>query len=184
MACHGGFSLDEKTRRSWYNPEAILTSLKLGMTLADIGCGDGFFSVLAAKIVGEKGKVYALDIDRSGIEKLEQKAKALDFRNIKTKVGAAEDVIFCEKCVDLVFFSMNLHDFNNPRKVLINAKHMLKTDGLLVDLDWKKIAMQFGPPVGIRFSEQHASEMISSAGFTVTGIKDAGPYHYVINAKP
>jgi ubiquinone/menaquinone biosynthesis C-methylase UbiE len=184
MACHGGFSLDETTRRSWYNPEAILTNLKTGMTFADIGCGDGFFSILAAKIVGEKGKVYAVDIDGSGIEKLQQKAQSAGLRNIETKVNAAENVIFCEKCVDLVFFSMDLHDFTAPRKVLINAKHMLKANGLLVDLDWKKIAMQFGPPVGIRFSEQHASEMISSAGFTVISVENAGPYHYVINAKP
>ena len=75
MGCHGGFSLDEATRRSWYNPEAILQDLHLGMTFADIGCGDGFFSILAAKKVGETGKVYAVDIDPSGIEKLKQQSQ-------------------------------------------------------------------------------------------------------------
>lgn len=183
MACHGGFSLDEATRRSWYNPETILANLKSGMTFADIGCGDGFFSILAAKIVGKKGKVYSVDIDASSIEKLKKKAEAADFRTIETKVGTAEEVIFCKRCVDMAFFSMDLHDFIDPQKVLLNAKQMLKPNGLLVDLDWKKIAMKFGPPVSIRFSEHHASKMIVSAGFTVTSIEDAGPYHYVINAK-
>ena len=69
MGCHGSFSLDEPTRRSWYNPEAILVDLKTGMTFADIGCGDGYFTVLAAKKVGAKGKAYAVDIDPSGLEK-------------------------------------------------------------------------------------------------------------------
>ena len=56
MTCHGGFSLDEATRRSWYNPEAVLKDLRKGMVLVDIGCGEGFFSILAAKKVGEEGQ--------------------------------------------------------------------------------------------------------------------------------
>ena len=75
MGCHGGFSLDEATRRSWYNPDALLNDLRSGMTFADIGCGDGYFTLLAAKKVGETGKVYAVDIDPEGIEKLTSKAK-------------------------------------------------------------------------------------------------------------
>ncbi len=76
MGCHGGFSLDETTRRSWYNPEAILQNLLTGMVFIDIGCGDGFFSILAAKKVGVTGKVYAVDIDASAIERLKLKAKS------------------------------------------------------------------------------------------------------------
>jgi ubiquinone/menaquinone biosynthesis C-methylase UbiE len=75
MVCHGGFALDGATRRSWYSPEAILQDLHSGMTFMDIGCGDGFFSILAAKKIGEKGKVYAVDSDAFGIEKLSTKPK-------------------------------------------------------------------------------------------------------------
>ena len=69
------------------------------MTFADIGCGDGFFSILAAKKVGEKGKVYAVDSDASAIEKLKKKAKAEGLENIVAKVGSAEETVFCSKCV-------------------------------------------------------------------------------------
>jgi ubiquinone/menaquinone biosynthesis C-methylase UbiE len=184
MVCHGGFSLDEATRRSWYNPESVLGALKEGMTFADIGCGEGFFSILAAKKVGVKGKVYAVDVDPSGVEKLKNKAKPEDLTNITTQVGKAEDTVFCEGCVDIVFYSMDLHDFNDPAKVLQNAKRMLKPTGRLIDLDWKKMKMQFGPPEHIRFSEQHVSEMLKTAGLKVVDTKEAGPYHYVVTAKP
>jgi ubiquinone/menaquinone biosynthesis C-methylase UbiE len=184
LGCHGGFSLDEPTRRSWYNPEAILKNLRLGMTFADIGCGDGFFSILAAKKVGTNGKVYAVDIDASWMEKLKQKARMEALNNITIKVGKAEDMVFCKQCVDLVFYSMDLHDFSAPEKVLQNAKQMIKPTGQLIDLDWKKIEMPFGPPVSIRFSEEKASSLIHGAGFKVEGIKEAGPYHYVLTAKP
>jgi ribosomal protein L11 methylase PrmA len=73
MTCHGGFSLDEKTRRTWYNPEAILQGLSKDQTFVDIGCGAGFFSILASKKVGAKGNVYALDSDPSAIKNLRTK---------------------------------------------------------------------------------------------------------------
>ena len=183
MGCHGGFSLDEETRRSWYNPDAILQNLRSGMVFIDIGCGDGFFSILAAKKVGANGKVYALDIDDSAVEKLKRKAKTAGLKNIIAKVGTAEDTIFCTQCADFIFYSMDLHDFNDATKVLQNAKQMIKPNGQLIDLDWKKIDMPFGPPISIRFSMEKASDLMRIVGFMVTDVKDAGPYHYVLTAK-
>ena len=184
MGCHGGFSLDEATRRSWYNPEAILQNLHSGMVFVDVGCGEGFFTILAAKKVGANGKVYAVDVDPKAIEKLQRKAKAEGLENITASVGKAEETVFCKACADFVFFSMDLHDFNDAARVLQNAKKMIKPTGQLIDLDWKKIQMPFGPPAAIRFSEEHAAGLIRSAGFTVVDVQDAGPYHYVITAKP
>jgi ubiquinone/menaquinone biosynthesis C-methylase UbiE len=183
MGCHGNFSLDETTRRSWYNPEAILVDLKAGMTVADIGCGDGYFTLLAAKRVGAKGKAYAVDIDPSGIQKLEDAAKAQGLTNITAQVGEAEDTLFCHECMDFILLSMDLHDFRDPAKVLFNAKEMLKPTGLIVDLDWKKVSMPFGPPVSIRFSEEHVAGLMRMVGFALVDVKDAGPYHYVVTAK-
>ena len=186
MGCHGGFSLEEAVRRTWYNPEAILNSagLRSGMVFMDIGCGDGFFSMLAAETVGEAGKVYAVDADGSAIEKLKRKAKEQGLKNMHATAGAAEETVFCSQCADVVFYSMVLHDFKDPAKVLRNAKQMLKPTGKLVNLDWKKTLMPFGPPMHIRFSEQEAQTLIEKAGFTLESVKDAGRYHYIITAKP
>ncbi len=185
MGCHGGFQLDEAVRRSWYNPEAILKDIGLGsgMVFADVGCGDGFFSILAADAVGETGKVYAVDSDALAIDKLKRNAVELGLRNIDAKVGLAEETVFCRECADIVFYSMVLHDFKNPAVVLQNARKMLKLSGTLVDLDWKKKRMPFGPPVHIKFSEQQATRLITEAGFNVETVGNAGPYHYLIEAK-
>jgi len=183
MGCHGGFILDESTRRSWYSPEAILHDLHSGMVFADIGCGYGFFTILAAKKVGKNGKVYAVDTDASAIKKLNDKAEIEGLKNITAKVGTGEETVFCNKCVDFVFYSMVLHDFADPLKVLKNAKQMIKADGRLIDLDWKKQEMPFGPPAKIRFSEEYASNLVRTAGFQIDYIKDAGNYHYVVAGK-
>ncbi len=186
MGCHGGFSLPDATRREWYNPEKILQNVGLreGMVLADVGCGEGFFSILASKIVGKKGKIYAVDVDSSAVEKLKTKAKAENLTNIVAKAGKAEETVFCRGCVDVVFYSMDLHDFQDPVKVLANANEMVKPDGLVVDLDWKKIKMDFGPPLSIRFSEQYVQELLESQGLQVKEVIDVGAYHYVIVATP
>lgn len=186
MGCHGGFSLDESVRRSWYNPEAILkqAGLKEGMVFVDVGCGDGFFTILAASIVGKKGKVYAVDSDVTAIEKLKRQAEAQCLKNVHAVVGAAEQTVFCDHCADIVFYSMVLHDFSDPVAVLRNAKSMLKPSGIMVNLDWKKFQMPFGPPFQIRFSEQQAARLMTQAGLSVESVKDAGPYHYVVHAKP
>jgi ubiquinone/menaquinone biosynthesis C-methylase UbiE len=184
MGCHGVFSLDETTRRSWYNPEAVLMGLQEGMTFVDVGCGDGFFSLLAAKKVGAEGRVYAVDVDASGIEKLQSKAKAEGLTNITAKTGRAEDTVFCNECADVVFFGMDLHDFDDPAKVLHNAREMIKPTGHLVDLDWKKQDAPVGPPTRIRFSEETVQNMLSNAGFCTASVCEAGPYHYLIIGKP
>ena len=185
MGCHGGFSLDEETRRSWYNPEAILRDIGLaaGMVFMDVGCGDGFFSLLAARVVGGNGIVYAVDSDAKAIERLKASAEEQDLPNIKVKVGSAEETAFCTTCADVIFYSMVLHDFRDPAQVLRNAKKMIKPSGKLVDLDWKKQHMPFGPPFEIRFSEADAAGLLKMSGFMVTSVKDAGPNHYVIVAQ-
>jgi len=186
VGCHGGFSLDEASRRSWFNPEKVLedAGLRSGMVFVDVGCGDGFFTILAAQMVGEKGIVYAVDTDSSAIERLKRKAAEKGLVNVKAVVAEAEETVFCEICADIVFYSIVLHDFHDPAKVLLNAKRMLKPSGRLVDLDWKKKRMSFGPPVHIRFSEKQASTLMEAAGFKIESVKDVGSYHYVVTAQP
>ncbi|MCW4029545.1 MAG: class I SAM-dependent methyltransferase [Candidatus Bathyarchaeota archaeon] len=184
MVCHGGFSLDEAKRRAWYNPDAIIQDLQAGMTFADIGCGDGYFSILAAKKVGANGKIYAVDVDPQGVKKLRAKAAEQGLTNIVAKAGRAEDTVFCKGCIDVVFYSMDLHDFNDAAQVLKNAREMIKPTGQLIDLDWEKQQMPFGPPEAIRFSKEKATELITAAGFRVESVKAAGPFHYVVTAKP
>lgn len=176
----------ERTKRKWYHPDINLETLGLreGMTFMDIGCGYGFFTIKAAQIVGEKGKVYGVDIDFSSIDQLEQDAIEKGLKNIHTKVAEAEKTIFCEECADIIFYNTVLHDFRDPVKVLRNARIMVKPTGRLVNSDWKKKQGSFGPPLQIRFSEEQAGKLIKQAGFTIEGVEDLESDFYIINAKP
>jgi len=157
--------------------------LRPGLTFIDVGCGKGFFALPAARLIGSKGIVYAVDASSEAIAVLKRKATAEGLGNLTVKAGEAEETIFCDACADIVFFGIVLHDFSDPARVLSNAKRMLKPDGRLVDLDWKKEPMELGPPLAIRFSEHQAFRMIESAGFKIVDVRQSGPYHYVVIAK-
>jgi ubiquinone/menaquinone biosynthesis C-methylase UbiE len=170
----------------WHHPKLNLENvgLRAGMVFMDIGCSYGFFTIPAAQIVGEHGKVYAVDVSASAISRLKHEAAEKGLKNVTAKVGAAEETVFCEACADMVFYSIVLHDFRDPAKVLQNARQMLKPTGTLVNLDWKKKLMPIGPPVRIKFSEEQASSLIEQAGFTIESVKDLGSNFYIVVAKP
>jgi ubiquinone/menaquinone biosynthesis C-methylase UbiE len=177
---------DEEERREWQNPETILANLnvKKGLVFVDVGCGSGFFALPAARLVRSEGKVYGVDADPQTINRLKKKAAREGLMNLELTIGLAEETVFCSSCADIVFFGIVFHDFSDQTKALSNAKKMLKPTGRLIDLDWKKEPMRFGPPSQIRFNEEEASGLIVSAGFEIEEKRTDGPYHYVIVATP
>ncbi len=178
------FTADNAERRKWQNPEAILADigLKPVLTFIDIGCGGGFFTMPAARIMRKSGKVYGIDVNSDYVNELRENAAKENLNNIDLTVGKAEVVVVCEGCADIVFFGVVLHDFEDASKVLRNANRMLKPNGQLFNLDWKKERIDIGPQFQKRFSEDYAAELIKAAGFIVENIKPSGRYHYLISA--
>jgi ubiquinone/menaquinone biosynthesis C-methylase UbiE len=183
---HGYKAWPDGDRKKTQDPEAILTKagLRPGMTFVDIGCGQGYFAIPAARLAGPEGKVYGIDVDREAIGVLKDKASAAGLNNIRAIVGDAERKVICEACADIAFFGICLHDFEAPEAVLKNARRALKAGGTLADLDWKKARDSAGgPPYGARFSERKASGLIEGAGFTIQSIEDIEGRYYLIRAK-
>jgi len=178
------FLADDPERRRWQDPEQILFSIGLmeGMVFVDIGCGEGYFAIPAARRVRNYGKVYAVDINAESVERLRTQAEKEGLMNLFSQVGEAEKTRVCEGCADIVFFGIDLHDFRDPVAVLQNAKRMLGPQGRLMDLDWKDQPMEMGPPPGKRFSIGKARHLIESVGLRILDVQEAGPYHYLIIA--
>ena len=186
----GGGSLKDYNhaeRRLWQDVPAILAQIGLepGDTLADIGSGDGYFSIPAARMVGQSGKIYALDVSAEAISELKAAASAAGLNNIQTAVGEAEKTLLCKGCADVVLMANVLHDFNNPLAALKNALLMLKPGGKLADLDWKKDKDQIhGPPFAKRFDQEKATSLLTQAGFKVISSTLVGPFHYLLLTEP
>ncbi len=77
--------------------------VKKGQVVADLGCGRGYYSIASAKLVGEEGKVYAVDLNGHNIKALEKKARKGGYRNIETHISSASNLSFIEnKSVDFI----------------------------------------------------------------------------------
>ena len=178
------FMVDDPERRTWQDPEEVLSLIGLeeGMTFVDMGCGEGYFAIPGARRVGPKGKVYAVDVNPGSVENLRARAEEEGLGNISSQAGEAEETLFCEGCADIVFFGIDLHDFRDPLAVLRNASRMLRPDGRVADLDWKDEPMPLGPPPGKRFSIAKARGLMESAGLRVLSVQEVGPYHYLVLA--
>jgi ubiquinone/menaquinone biosynthesis C-methylase UbiE len=177
---------DDEERRKWQNPFKILPEIgiKPGINFVDAGCGNGFFTLPAARMVGPTGRVWGFDISSTKIDSLKSAALREGFNNLELAVGKAEELIVCDGCADIVFYGIVLHDFTDPVKAAANARIMLKPGGKLVNLDWKKAKTTFGPSIEKRFDVKQAFDIIQSAGFAIDDIDEKGPYHYIITAKP
>lgn len=85
-------SLDGRIRRFFQNPQKILEPyMREGMTILDLGCGPGFFSIAMAEMVGETGKVIAVDLQEGMLRRLKDKIKGTSIEN-RVKLHKCEEV--------------------------------------------------------------------------------------------
>jgi ubiquinone/menaquinone biosynthesis C-methylase UbiE len=123
-------SLDSRIRRWIQDPRKILGPyVEEGMTVLDIGCGPGFFSVDLARMVGESGHVIASDLQEGMLQKVRKKIQGtvLEKRIILHKceggeIGVSEDVDFV-----LAFYVV--HEVPDQEKLFNEIKSILKPDG-------------------------------------------------------
>jgi len=126
-----------KYRDTWQKPEAIMDTIgvKEGMVIGEAGAGEGYFTFWLSKRVGEKGKIYANDINKRVLRKIEQRYKREGVTNITTIIGKLADPLFPKGELDMVVMMMAFHDFTKKVEWLENVKPSMKPDAPLVIID-------------------------------------------------
>jgi len=161
-----GHLLDSGYRRRIQPPEQLIkrSGIKKGMQVLDLGCGSGAFTPFVARTVGEKGEVYALDIQADMLEQLEKKLSKpenKDIRNIKVIKGNAYKLPFDNGSLDLVYMVTVLQEIPDRNKALHEVKRVLKPDGVLAvtelfpdpDYPWKSTTIKLGKGNGFVVDE-------------------------------
>jgi ubiquinone/menaquinone biosynthesis C-methylase UbiE len=167
------------------DPESLLKQqlgVKLGHQVADLGCGGaGYFTLPAARVVGSRGRVYAVDILRSALDGVVSKAKLSNLSNVEPvwsdleRVGAAK---VPESSLDEALLVNIMFQSRQNEAMLREAHRLLKTGGRLLVVDWKVEPTPFGPPLERRLTPENISQLASAIGFTLENKFDSGPYHY------
>lgn len=96
--------LDNPTRRKYNNPDKLLeaSGIQQGQTVLEIGCGSGFFTIPASKLVGEKGKLYSIDIHTKAVEETQKKVDIQKLKNVVVKKDNAMNSSFEDSSFDLI----------------------------------------------------------------------------------
>ena len=124
-------------RDSWQQPERIMDSLGIGpgMIIGEAGAGSGYFTFHLSKRVGADGKIYANDIDKKALQKIDDKSKEDSVRNITTVTGKVDDPLFPKGELDGVVIMMAFHDFEKPVEWMRNVTPALKPGAFLAVID-------------------------------------------------
>ncbi len=166
--------------------EKIFGELKLGrgITFLDLGCGRGEYAIASTKIVGDEGRVYALDLWEEGIASLQAEVSARGIKNLKAVIADAEKSIpLDDNSVDVCLMATMFHDLvlaNAAAGALQQVDRVLKRDGVLAILEFKKIDGPPGPPLTSRLDPKEVEEKITPYGFKKKRITETGPYTYLI----
>ncbi len=121
-----------------------LAEIKRGMTVADIGAGEGYYTVRLAERVGKKGRVLAEDIDRSALERLGQRVERERLENVSIRLGTPDDPKLPENSFDRVFMVHMYHEVQEPYAFLWRLWPSLREGGIVVVVDVDRPTGQHG----------------------------------------
>ena len=119
-----------KIIRKWRNADLVQD----GQIFLDYGCGTGSFTIPAAKLVGAKGKVYALDCLPRQLKIVEERIKEEGLTNVEMIPSDCQTGL-PDECVDIVWMCDILHEVGERRAVLEELHRILKRDGSLAIYD-------------------------------------------------
>jgi SAM-dependent methyltransferase len=165
---------------------------KPGMTIADIGAGDGTYSFAAEKIVGASGHIYATELDQDKLKALRDEVAKQKFANVTIVESAADDTKLPTACCDAIFLRRVYHHITAPEAFDKNLLRSLKSGARLAIIDFapdNSLPPVEGVPAnrgGHGIPQEIMVEELTDAGFKAEKTIDhwSGNDYCVIFAKP
>jgi ubiquinone/menaquinone biosynthesis C-methylase UbiE len=174
------FDSPGRDERLQINRVMDILGIASGKTVADIGAGSGWFTVRAAKRVGDGGTVYAVDINPDAIRYIESRIRKENLHNVKTILGKPDDPLLPAK-VDAVLLLKTYHEVAQPIALLRNLKSSLTAGARIGVIDRngngenhgvaREVVIQEANEAGYRLLEQYDF------------VKDGMDYFLVFSAK-
>jgi ubiquinone/menaquinone biosynthesis C-methylase UbiE len=176
-----------KSTQNILNAHEVLQSagIKLGDVFLDAGCGDGYISIEASKMVGKQGRAYAVDVYLESIEIVKTKISDNELSNMEAVLAdITESIPITDDSVDHIMMANVLHGFvadNELKPVMDNIDRIIKSGGIFSVVEFRKIENSPGPPFNVKLSPEQVTEILSQYGFDTIDTQEIGKYHYIVN---
>lgn len=171
--------LDNPTRRKYMPPYKTLEKFGLkskgGGVFLDIGCGIGYFTIPAAKIL-TNGKVIGIDILDEMLELA--KERSIGIENIEYIKCGEYDFPIDNSFADYVMLSNVLHEIEDKSRYINEIKRVLKEYGRVFIIEWKMIDTNYGPPTKHRISQEEVIKWFENAGLKFVSEIEVSEHHY------
>lgn len=177
-----------KSTRDILKPERALQAIGLGEghKFMDAGCGDGFISIAASKIVKGRGRVYALDAYEPSLDILKKEIEELQIGNIEIiQADMTLNIPLENNLIDICVMANVLHGFaaeGTLGSVLNEIKRVLKSGGTFALVEFNKVEGPPGPSYDIRLSPDDVEKILEENGFSIGGTEEVGKYHYLVES--
>jgi ubiquinone/menaquinone biosynthesis C-methylase UbiE len=173
-----------RSSRAYLSAETVVagTGLKAGDIFLDVGSADGYYSLEASRVVGGRGRVYAIDNYEASISVLKEQIEREGLGNIEAVTADATKRIPLDAGkVDVCLLANVLHGFvanGEVERVLREAARVVRAGGTLAVVEFKKVSGPPGPPLSIRMSPEEVESMVAPYGFEKVRSFEVGPHHY------
>lgn len=158
-------------------------NLREGMYVADFGAGSGHYTFVVSGIVGEGGKVYAIDIQRDLLQRLKNHAQAEHRENIEIVHGDFEEIggsRLRDQSIDAVIVSNVFFQIERRKTMIEEVRRVLKPGGKVLLIDWSDSFGYVGPRPEDIILPKVTKELFMSADFSEEESFDTGDHHYGI----
>ncbi len=154
-------------------------AIKPGMTVADIGAGEGYYTIRLAQKVGEDGRVLAQDVIPAVRDMLAERVARERLDNVSVKLGEGADPKLPENSFDRIFMVHMYHEIEEPYEFLWRMRPALRPGGLVVVVDADRPTANHGTPPALLRCEFAA---VGYQMVTMTPMASAGGYFSTFRA--
>ena len=154
--------------------------IRRGMTLCDLGCGNGFHTLRLAQLTGDQGIVYGVDVQKEMLEFMRERMEKRGVENIVPILGSFHNPRLPPNSIDLILLVDVYHEFSHPELMLASMRRSLKPGGVIVLVEYraedKSVPIK---PLHKMTKAQVAKEMVAN-GFKLVRSFDRLPWQHML----
>lgn len=182
MTFHGADWLTRESRENEEHCKTLIKALNLksGEVVCDMGCGNGFYTIKIARLVGKSGRVLAVDIQPEMLHMLELRTKKSGVTNVEPIQGTVADPKLPDGEVDLILLVDVYHEFSNPEQMLKAMRRSLKPHGRLALVEFRLEDPSVPIKLEHKMSKEQIMKEIPPNGFKLVEEFEKLPWQHVM----